>query len=365
MVIMPLVLIVDDEMYQRTLIRETLSSDESLRFVEAENGRVGLEQAQLINPDVILLDVMMPILDGFEVCKRLKADPVLRPVPVILVTAMGRLQDKVTGLDAGADDFVNKPFEEMELQARVRSALRVKQMHDQIGEMNHLRDSLVRMIMHDMGNMVGVISSALTLYDRMPPDSGEAVGFVRDAYEANVMLGDMIDDALDIGSLEAKKMPIKREPTDLADLLSSLLTRFNGAAMVNEVAIELQIDPGLNTIANVDKGLIRRVIGNLLTNALKYAPRSSTILVCASSTSTNRAFVLSISDEGPGIPIEEQGYVFDKYAQAKRYTAHQERPGRGLGLTFSRMAVEAHNGQIKVHSTPGEGTTFTIEIPYA
>jgi two-component system sensor histidine kinase/response regulator len=360
---MPLVLIVDDEMYQRTLIRETLAADISLNFVEAENGRVGLEQAQLVNPDVILLDVMMPIMDGFEVCKRLKADPVLRPVPVILVTAMGRIQDKVTGLDSGADDFVNKPFEENELQARVRSALRVKQMHDQLSEMSRLRDSLVRMIMHDMGNMVGVLSSALTLYERMPPDSIEAAQFVRDAYEANLMLGDMIDDAIDIGSLEAQKMPIRREAVNVVDVLRSLLERFHGAAVISGVNLELQVDTDCQQVAEVDKGLLRRVVGNLVTNALKYAPQNSTILVCYGPAG-EQAFMLSISDEGPGISPEEQVIIFDKYAQAKRYNAHQQRPGRGLGLTFSKMAVEAHNGTIAVYSTPGKGTTFTVEIPY-
>jgi two-component system sensor histidine kinase/response regulator len=362
---MPLVLIVDDEMYQRTLIRETLSSDSSFRFTEAENGRVGLEQAQLAPPDVILLDVMMPIMDGFEVCKRLKADTILRPVPVILVTALGRVQDKVTGLDSGADDFVNKPFEEAELQARVRSALRMKQMHDQLQEMIRLRDSLVRMIMHDMGNMVGVTSSALSLYERMPPDSTQAVQFVRDAYEANTMLGDLIDDALDIGSLEAQKMPIHTESTNLIDLLHPLIERFNGAALVNEVTIEVQIDPGFEPTTLVDKGLMRRVLGNLLTNALKYAPPKSTIVVCFAAVPKQGVFMFSISDQGPGIPPEEQSFIFDKYAQAKRYAARQQRPGRGLGLTFSKMAIEAHNGTISVHSTPGKGTTFTVTIPYA
>ena len=179
------------------------------------------------------------------------------------------------------------------------------------------------------------------------------------------MLGDLIDDALDIGSLEAQKMPIRPEKTDLVELLKPLVERFHGPALVNEVTIDVQIDPGIDTTVFVDKGLLRRVIGNLLTNALKYAPPKSTILVCFGAAQNQRVFIFSISDEGPGIPPEEQSMIFDKYAQAKRYAARQERPGRGLGLTFSKMAIEAHNGTISVHSTPGKGTTFTVAIPYA
>ena len=105
-------------------------------------------------------------------------------------------------------------------------------------------------------------------------------------------------------------------------------------------------------------------MGNLLTNALKYAPRGSTILVCYGAASKPGGFMLSVSDEGPGVSPEEQRIIFDKYAQAKRYADRQQRPGRGLGLTFSKMAVEAHEGAISVYSVPGKGTTFTIEIPY-
>src|SRR5258708_21782109 len=160
---MALILIVDDERYQRALIRETLATDTSLTFAEAEDGREALELAPTIRPDVVILDVMMPVLDGFYVCRTLKANPLLRTVPVILVTALGQTQDKVAGLDSGAADFVNKPFEESELQARERSALRVKSLHDQRQHVSQMRDNLVKMIMHDMGNTAYVLGCALTL----------------------------------------------------------------------------------------------------------------------------------------------------------------------------------------------------------
>src|SRR5258708_19061242 len=276
---MALVLIVDDERYQRALIRETLATDSSLTFAEAENGREALELAPSIRPDVVILDVMMPVLDGFHVCRTLKANPLLRTVPVILVTALGQIQDKVMGLDSGADDFVNKPFEESELQARVRSALRVKSLHDQLAEVSQMRDNVVKMIMHDMGNMVSVIGSALALYEKFPPDSPRAVRFVKDAYEANLSLGEMINDALDIGSIEAQKMPLHRVDTDLRGLIQSLVDSYQGPALENNVQLTLEVDPEYKPIAFIDTVLMRRVIGNLLTNALKYAPSDSRVTV--------------------------------------------------------------------------------------
>jgi signal transduction histidine kinase len=360
---MPLVLIVDDESYQRTLIRETLSADSTLTFIEASNGRQGLEHVFNTPPDVILLDVMMPSMNGFQVCQKIKSDPKYRAIPIILVTAMGRVEDKVAGLDAGADDFVNKPFEESELQARVRSSLRSKALHDELEASNHLRDSLVRMIMHDMGNMVSVIGSALSIVERIPPGSPESEPFIRDANEANSMLGEMINDALDLSRLEAQNMPIRRESTDIVTILENFVERFHGAAMANGVRLALQVEDGMNRKADIDKGLFQRVIGNLLTNALKYAPEESTITIFYSSGQAPDTLRVGVADQGPGIPPEILPIVFDKYAQAKSYEDRHSRPGRGLGMTFSRMAVEAHSGKIWVESEVGHGSTFIVELP--
>src|SRR5258708_15650025 len=296
---MPLVLIVDDEIYQRRLIRETLSSDVSLEFIEAANGKQGLEQARLTPPDVILLDVMMPGLNGFQVCRVLKADPALRAAPVLLVTALGQTRDRVDGLDSGADDFVNKPFEESELQARVRSALRQKALHDQLQQVSQMRDTLVKMVMHDMGNLISVVGSALTLYEKLPKDSPQAVQFVHDAYDANLALGDMVNDALDISSLEAQRMPLTCEETNLVLLLQTVMDAFRGAATENDVHFDIVIDTQIQMLplAYVDKGLIRRVISNLLTNALKFAPEHSTIWVRLEPGSEPEDVKLSVSDE--------------------------------------------------------------------
>jgi two-component system, sensor histidine kinase and response regulator len=360
---MPHILIVDDEPYQRMLIRETLAGDPSFTFREADDGVQALQEVKRQRPDVILLDVMMPKMGGFEVCQTLKADSAYQAIPIILVTALGQLQDKITGLDSGADDFVNKPFEESELQARVRSALRIKAMHDQLQNLLHLRDDLVRMIMHDMGNMVAVISSALSLYQRVPPDSEQAIQFAQDAYEANLSLADMISDALDVSSIETQKMPIHREQTDLVALTRALLESFRGAAMETDVKLDLQIENGFDPFANVDPSLIRRVIGNLVTNALKHAPASSHIAINLGQNSSHETVCLSVTDQGPGISPEEQTLIFNKYEMARLYADRRERPGRGLGLTFSKLAVEAHRGTISVQSTVGEGATFTVDLP--
>lgn len=120
---MPHILIVDDEPFQRMLIQETLSNNPQYTFSEAEDGVQAVARARHERPDLVLLDVMMPHMNGFQVCRALKTDPELRTIPIILVTALDKIEDRVNGLDAGADDFVNKPFEEEELQTRVRDIL--------------------------------------------------------------------------------------------------------------------------------------------------------------------------------------------------------------------------------------------------
>ncbi len=360
---MPLILIIDDEMYQRTLIRETLANDESLTFAEAENGRRALEIAPQLRPDVIILDVMMPVVNGFQVCKVLKNDPTLRAVPVILVTALGSVEDKVAGLDSGADDFVNKPFEETELQARVRSALRIKLLHDQLQQTLQMHENLVRMMMHDMGNLVAVVRSGLGLYLREPDATPESLKYVKSAYDDNILLGNMLNDALDVGSMENRKLHVELEETDLVDLLQNIVASFEAAALDGEVHLNMEVEPNLDPAASVDRMLIRRIVGNLLTNALKYAPEKTTITVCVESGANSNWLALSVNDQGSGISPDELATIFNKYEQAQRYVDHRGRSGRGLGLAFSKMAVEAHNGKISVHSTLGEGTAFKVEIP--
>ncbi len=362
---MPRILIVDDEPYQRILIRETLSTDPDLVFCDAENGADALRMARRYPPDLILLDVMMPSMDGFEVCRILKADPTMRGIPIILVTALGQLQDKVAGLDSGADDFINKPYEEGELQARVRSALRMKSLYDQLQNLLLMRDHLVRMIMHDMGNMATIIDSALSMSQRAEPELFEASPYLRDAYEANLSLSDLINDALDVSSMETRALPVHREETDLVALSRALLDLFRATASISNVALELTVEPGLDPIVNIDPALIRRVIANLISNAIKHAPEASTISIQFSRDTQPDILQLSVSDQGPGISAQDQHLIFDKYRTIQLFTQRQQRPGRGLGLTFSKMAIEAHDGTIAVESEPGQGATFTVKLPRA
>jgi signal transduction histidine kinase len=308
---------------------------------------------------------MMPSMDGFEVCRIIKADPTMRGIPVILVTALGQLQDKVTGLDSGADDFINKPYEEGELQARVRSALRMKSLYDQLQNLLLMRDHLVRMIMHDMGNMVTIIDSALSMSQRSEPEMFDSSPYLRDAYEANQSLSDLINDALDVSSMETHGLRINREETDLAALSRSILDLFRATASISSVALELTVEQGLDTIANVDPALLRRVIANMISNAIKHAPEESTVRVQLSRDTKPNVLQISVHDQGPGISVQDQNLIFDKYRTVQLFTQRQQRPGRGLGLTFSKMAVEAHNGTITVDSEPGQGATFTVKLPHA
>ena len=217
--------------------------------------------------------------------------------------------------------------------------------------------------MHDMGNQVAVIRSGLGLFLRDPNATPESLKYVKSAYDDNILLGNMLNDALDVGSFESRKMRAELEKTDVVDLMQNMVASFEAAALEGEVQLTMEVQPDLDPAASVDRMLIRRVVGNLLTNALKYAPENTTITVCLESGADPDWLTLSVHDQGSGMSSEEQKTIFNKYEQAQRYVDHRGRSGRGLGLTFSKMAVEAHEGKITVDSKLGEGTVFKVEIP--
>jgi len=158
---------------------------------------------------------------------------------------------------------------------------------------------------------------------------------------------------------------INREATDLVALARSILDLFRATASISGVALELTVEPGLDPVANVDPALMRRVIANMISNAIKHAPEESTVSVQLSRDTKPDVVQIAVHDQGEGISVADQNLIFDKYRTVQLFTQRQQRPGRGLGLTFSKMAVEAHNGTISVDSQLGQGATFTVKLPRA
>ncbi len=366
------VLLVDDDPRNVRLLEGIFRAD-GYAVEKAYSGPEALASVAGSRPDLILLDVMMPQMSGNEVCEKLKGDPSTRAIPIILVTALNSIEDKVSGLDGGADDFVSKPVNRVELLAKARSLLRVKALHDELaaaktaleqsnGELRRLeglKESLVQMIVHDLKNpltaIMGNLELALTSAAKHPDRAAERAA--RSLDSARGMMR-MILDLLDISRIEEDRLPLKPEPVLLGELFEHCRTELDGLVRTAGVSLTLEMASNLPPVV-ADRSLIGRVVANLLSNAVKHTPSGGTITLGAAAEPAGTVIV--VRDTGDGIPVDYLPHIFDKFGPLH---LRQGTPvDRGLGLAFCKLAVEAHGGRIEVDSHPGKGTQFRVVLP--
>ncbi len=354
------ILIVDDEPSARETL-EALLFREGYDLAFAEDGPEALAKATELTPDVILLDVMMPGMDGFEVCQRLKADERWQHIPVILVTALDSKEDLVRGLDAGADEFLPKPVSGPELRARVRSMLRIKKQFDELEATLRLREDLANMIVHDLRNPLAVIlvcSHMLKKQTRSPQDLKVVDGIQTQARRLDALLNDMLTQA----KMKEGKLLLNRLMVDVNQVVREV--KENHSVIAQSRGIDLVIElPEESRQVSLDANLFQRTLDNLVSNALKFSPPQGIVTVRAEYPESEAASSLvriQVLDEGPGIPEEHRDRIFDKFeiVEAKKSGI----PQVGLGLAFCKMVVEAHGGRIFVDANEPEGTIFTVEI---
>ena len=360
------VLIVDDQEPNRLLLKDLLEA-QGHEVVEAADGAEALQRVAEAAPDVVLLDVGMPGMDGFEVCRRIKADPASAAIPVLLVTAMSQRDQRLLGIGAGANDYITKPIDKSDLSLRVRNAIRMRQLHAevetqyrQLEKLELLRDGLVHMIVHDLRSPLAGIRAYLDLLkmdgsDKIDPEMTQSID---EARKVAMEMTEMVSELLDVSRLEAGKLPLDVSMVDLG-VLASETVRSMGAATMARVAVRAE-SPREQVRVQCDAAIIRRVIANLVGNAVKFAPGDSSVTVAVSGD--GEIGRVAVADRGAGISLEFHELIFEKFGQAE--VARQgAKHSSGLGLTFCKLAVEAHGGRIGVDSTPGRGSTFWFELP--
>ncbi len=355
------ILVVDDEARNRSLLRAYLAS--TYTVLEADTGRAALSVLEREHCDLVLLDVMMPEQDGFETCRLIKAMPRDVFLPVILVTALGEQDDRNTGLEAGADDFLPKPLDRRELLLRVRSFLRLrdqeKLIRDQVQELRRLqsmKDDLVSLLVHDLRNPLAGMISSIELASDTPSGKEQAEDLARALKGANG-LREVLDETLQVRLLEENAIVARRIKVDLSQLVESALATLTGTARRRRVQVACSFE-GEST-ASVDDKLLRRAIENLLSNALKYTPAGTDISVVARN---NLGWIeVEVGDRGTGIPEELKRSMFEKFGslEAQRGAA---RRGIGLGLYLVKLVAGAHGGDISVHDRPGGGALFRLRL---
>ncbi len=347
----------------------------------SSSGEHALTIAAHTLPDLILLDIMMPGLDGYEVCRRLKSNPATKDIPVIFLTAKSDEAGEQHGFDSGAVDYITKPISPPLLLARVKAQLSLKEARDALQrnhmedkqrfelamaqqmEINALKSTFVSMTTHEFRTPLTTILSSQELLrhygERMSPqDRAETLDNIASAVQRMVA---MLDQVLTIGKADAKLLEFQPKPIHLGLLCSQLRDEVLAGQVADEAgpdqAVTLTLDIG-DEMVLADEKLLRHILGNLLSNAIKYSPGGQGVRfsVCRDAN----GLVFEVQDQGIGIPPEELPSLFGNFHRASNVG---NIPGTGLGLTIVKRAVESHGGSIAVDSELGRGTRFKVCLP--
>ena len=361
------VVVVDDEPSSREALCALLTA-EDMDIQAVASGKELLRRMAELAPDVILLDVMMPEMDGYTVCKELKASVVYQHIPVILITALDTVQDRVRGLDVGADEFLTKPVSRVELQARVRTMLRIKSQYDQLERMLEMRQALSYMIVHDLRNPLAAVMLYLQLLKRKGGVTPEHIRYLEMAMTEAQKMSSFLDDMLMLAKMERGKLSLSRSPLYVDHLLEQVRQKMAPYAEAQGVSLMLKTE-GQSYPVIADVALFQRVVENLIANALKFSPPQSAVTIVAKypraglsdeETRNVPALILSVLDQGRGIPPEDFVRMFDPYEAV--YMKEQGKAELGLELAFCRMVAEAHGGRIHAGNNPDRGAVITVEM---
>jgi len=356
------VLIVDDSLVNRELLRSLLEQEVDLE--EAVDGTTALAMADDSDFDLVLLDVMMPDLSGYEVCKRLRASRGNEHLPILLLTSLTEQSERVQGFDAGADDFITKPINTVELRLRVRAFLRARRLYrerqallDDLQRLHDLKDDLATLLVHDLRNPLAGLVAHLQLIDTdaLTEDARESLESARNATQR---LREMIDDLLQVRILEEGALEVVRDRQRVDAILAEAVETMDGPARARDIALAL-VRTGAHEIA-CERTLVRRAVENLLANAIRHGPAGSTVGIHTLATPT--AIEVRVEDEGPGIPEEQRPLLFSKYGTTELRRGGR-RSGHGLGLYLVSLVMRAHGGQVRVEEGVRRGTRVVMSFP--
>jgi two-component system sensor histidine kinase/response regulator len=359
----PSILVVDDTPANLQMLADILKR-RGYRARPVASGRLALQAAKADPPDLILLDVNMPGMDGYEVCAELKKDQTLAAIPVIFISAYGETVDKMRAFSAGGLDYITKPFHVEEVEARIAIHLQLRRQQRELEtmlakqhELEGMRDSMVHMIVHDLRAPLTAVFNYLDLVREqeagfISPESMQSLDL---AMKASRWMVQMVNVLLDASKIESGQMLLRITECDVGDVVSEALDAIRSLADEKNVLYQT-----VHVRAAVDRDAIARVIQNLVTNAVKLTPPGGDVRV--SVQTTGEALRVEVTDHGPGIAAEHHPKIFEKFGQLDT-NVRQSIPSSGLGLYFCKLAVEAHGGHIGVDSEIGKGSTFWFELP--
>jgi DNA-binding response OmpR family regulator len=369
------VLIVEDNQENKDLLVYFLKP-KGYHISTVADGLQALESVKKEKPDIVLLDIMLPKMNGFEVCQKLKEDAETKSIPILMITALKDLKDKIKALDVGADDFISKPFENVELLARVKSLLRLKEYHDQLAKknieleetnktlvwMDKFKEELINLIVHDMKNPLFVIQGNLQMMsmnlDQVPSETLKK--YTKRIERSSQQLLRMVVNLLDISRFEEGNLVLKKDRIEFNLILDETVQRVREYPENKGKEIKIEIDDSLPEMI-FDKSIIERVVENMINFATNNIAEGGRVEIQTRQLEDGQ-LQFSIHDNGTQIPKKFHDKIFEKFSQAEIKNAGY-RVERALGLTFCKMAVDAHHGKMWMDLDNPVGNRFVIQIP--
>ncbi len=379
------VLVVDDEMHHREILTWLLQA-EGWQVQTAEDGEAALAAVAAAPPDVILLDVMMPGLDGLETCRRLKAAPQTVFIPVVLLTALRGTKDRIRGAAAGADEFISKPFDEVELTTRVRSLLRAKFLHDQIQlynqelehrvaertaaleqavrdlqELDRLKSEFIANVSHELRTPLAHVKGYVNLLidNALGPLTPEQRHSVQVAQTGIQRLEHIVADVLDFTETTRPCPPLS--PVSLVEVCHLLAEECAPDLTRRRISLTLAFPADLPLVL-ANRISLSRSLRHLLENAVKFSPPGGQVQISAERHGAQVSIM--VADHGQGIAADQLDRIFEAFHQVDGSSTRGAN-GLGIGLTLVKKLIEAQGSHVKVESVPGEGSRFYFDLAVA
>jgi two-component system, sensor histidine kinase and response regulator len=369
----PKILVVDDEPNNLRVLSAILTQ-RGYRVQKAISGALAVNAAISAPPDLVLLDIRMPNLSGYEVCQKLKSLEKTRDIPVIFLSALDQTMDKVKAFELGGADYITKPFQMEEAIARIENQLTIRKLQKKLQHKNEClqreiearkqaedkKDELIAVVSHELRTPLACIRTALELLSTGHYGTLQAKGeqFLDIAMGSTDRLLRLLNDLLDLERIEAGIDTTTKQMCDIGELMKQAIESMSAIAEQSEIM--LSVSP-LEIQRRVNPDHIIQVLTNLIGNAIKFSSPGSTVWLAA-ELRENQDLLIKIKDRGRGIPEEKLESIFDRFQQVYSSDAHQK-GGAGLGLAICRSIVQQHGGKIWVESNLGAGSTFYFTLP--
>lgn len=365
----PTILVVDDTEDNLDLLEFALKR-KPIKMLRATSGKDCLSIAKEHNPDLILLDIQMPEMDGFETLRHLRANRSTSKIPIVFLTAQKKDAASIeAGLEMGAEGYLTKPIDTEELLVRAKTLIRLKRAE---AELEQTKADFTAMLVHDLRSPITGIKSVIDYLVADGKSSGmraEHMELLESSHESALRMLELINDLLDLSKYDAGNMSLDKEQIPVMRIIEQTLKPMELQFKQKNITINVDQSQGIKD-AWIDEGKAGQVLMNLLSNAYKFTPSGGSISIKVepykaspdSMIETGEFVRVSVSDSGVGIPQAELHLLFDRYRQLSSAKKTKQK-GTGLGLAICKLIIEAHGGQITASSEQGKGTTFSITLP--